>query len=185
MHERVGPRPVRWTLRAGAGLFYAKDAIQVVWDMGRNMAGRGRLDAAQEPSAQAGARPPQLLTNTVGRHRHPQSLASGWRRVLGGPDGANPLPACRLAMDVRSRCVESDALPPGCLVVPSGYVREVNRRLSGRRGRPHSDRGASAQDRPAEKQRWLTEQPPAAEGAEVSATHPYCVLLGRGPPACR
>jgi len=77
----------RWTFRTGVGVFYAKDATQVVWDMGRNMAGRGRLDADQErPNSNlsdpwkfqreryqcagyAGTclGPPQLLTNSVGR----------------------------------------------------------------------------------------------------------------------
>jgi hypothetical protein len=77
----------RWTLRAGIGVFYAKDATQVVWDMGRNMAGRGRLDADQDRpnsnlsdpwkfqreryqcSGYSGTclGPPQLLTNTIGR----------------------------------------------------------------------------------------------------------------------
>jgi hypothetical protein len=77
----------RWTFRTGVGVFYARDSGQVVWDMGRNMAGRGILDASQERpnsnlsdpwKAQREAftctgwtgtclGPPQLLPNTVGR----------------------------------------------------------------------------------------------------------------------
>ena len=77
----------RWTFRTGVGVFYAKDATQIVWDMGRNMAGRGVFLADQEqPNSNLNdpwqfqreaykctgwtgtcLGPPQLLTNSVGR----------------------------------------------------------------------------------------------------------------------
>lgn len=38
----------RWTFRTGIGLFYAKDTTNPVFDMGRNMAGRGLFNSDQE-----------------------------------------------------------------------------------------------------------------------------------------
>lgn len=38
----------RWTVRAGVGMFYARDSTEPIWDMGRNLAGRSRIDTDQE-----------------------------------------------------------------------------------------------------------------------------------------
>jgi hypothetical protein len=67
----------RWTFRTGVGVFYAKDATQVVWDMGRNMAGRGILDASQE-------RPNSNLSDPW-RFQRERFQCAGWTGTCLGP----------------------------------------------------------------------------------------------------
>ena len=77
----------RWTFRSGVGVFYSKDTTNPVFDMGRNLAGRGLFNSdAEQPNSNisdpwrfqresfrctgwSGAclGPPQVLGNIVGR----------------------------------------------------------------------------------------------------------------------
>jgi hypothetical protein len=67
----------RWTFRTGVGVFYAKDSTQIVWDMGRNMAGRGILDASQE-------RPNSNLSDPW-RFQRERFQCAGWTGTCLGP----------------------------------------------------------------------------------------------------